>query len=409
MNTDDPIFTAYALNALSADEKESIEPYVLADREMWSEAELTAAFAEKLKKAFTVEENARLSAAHWREIYAEAGIEDAPGILPFEPEPAKRRLPAWAVAAAGVAIGAVVASLAITWNDIIPKFSAALQVKPAEAPASISIPEVPALAAAPFPKIEPPGKTLVTSIPRPQSLPVVAADDARRALPTFVRAKTTNKLADTIGLEDQVVEVIPVPDLVAVEPPVLQDEVPVKPRNAPLFPPLRAFPRTVASAAVPKPQQTNPVSQPPAVVSAASQAPNAAAVPFVKKQSASLASVAQAKKPAGTRSQTENSKIASTELAATEGLAPSLSPDIVPLDPSQFRTLNELNRVAIPDPTAGVSGLFFGGFRQSFSLIENPQMKFTAVLDNAGLPIEITPGNASVLYISAPYTVPANP
>ena len=405
MNTDDPIFTAYALNALSAEEKESIEPDVLADREMWSEAELTAAFAEKLKKAFTVEENARLSAVHWREIYAEAGIEDAPGILPFEPEPAKRRLPAWAVAAAaGVAIGAVVASLAITWNDIIPKFSAAPQVKPAEAPVSITIPETPALAAAPVPESEPPGKSSVISIPRPQSLPVVAADDARRALPTFVRAKTTNKLADTIGLEDQVVEVIPVPDLVAVEPPVLQDEVPVQPRNAPLFPPLRAFPRTVASADVPKPQQTNPVSQPPAAVSVASQATKAAAVPFVKKQSASLASVAQVIKPAGTRSQTGNSQIASADVAPLSQTA-----DPVELDTSQFRTLNELNQVAIPDPTAGVSGFFLGGFRHSFSLIENPQVKFTAVFDNAGLPIEITPGNASVLYISEPYTVPANP
>ena len=394
MTADDPKFTAYALNALLTEEKEIIEPEVLADRELWSEAELTAAFAEKLKKAFTVEENARLSAAHWREIYAEAGIEEPPGIIPLEPELAKRRLPTWAIAAAaGVAIGAVVASLAITWNDIIPKFTTAPQPQPAEEPVDVAIPETPAVVATVPPKSETPSKQVAPFIPRPQAPPVVV----NRALPVVVKAEPTNMQFDFIEPEDSIVEVQPLPDI----QPMLADEPPAQPTRAPLFQPFRPFPRTVASTPAPAPA--------PIVVAANPPPKTTAAAPFVKKQSASLAAVPQNKKPSGTRSQTGNPRIASAEAAVSERLAPSPSPDIMNLDLSRFRTLDALTQVAIPEQTPTLSGFRMIGFGQSFALIENPQIKFTAVLNNAGLPIEVTPGNADVLYISPPYTVPANP
>ena len=126
MNIDDPKFTAYALNALPAGEKEAVEPGILADNELWREAEVTAAFAEKLKQAFTAEHNARLSDAHWREIFAEVGVEESPRAFP--PEPVQpRRLPVWALsAAAGVMAGAIIASIAITiaaWRFSTPNWA----------------------------------------------------------------------------------------------------------------------------------------------------------------------------------------------------------------------------------------------------------------------------------------------
>ena len=49
------------------------------------------------------------------------------------------------------------------------------------------------------------------------------------------------------------------------------------------------------------------------------------------------------------------------------------------------------------------------GFGHTFSLIGDPFLKVNVLLDNGGLPLEFTPGNARVLEISEPIILSGNP
>ena len=79
------------------------------------------------------------------------------------------------------------------------------------------------------------------------------------------------------------------------------------------------------------------------------------------------------------------------------------------LDPNRFSTLEQLNEVLIPDSTLMMNALSLTGFGHTFSLIGNPFLKVNVLLDNGGLPLEFTPGNARVLDISEPFILPVNP
>ncbi|MEK0451523.1 MAG: hypothetical protein RL088_3791 [Verrucomicrobiota bacterium] len=132
MKMDDPRLTAGALGAMTPDESNAFDSELMSDPELIREFEETVEFAKKLQRAFSTELNAALTEQHWREIKAEAAII---GLSPATalPTPVHRRIPSWVLpAAAGIVFGAIVASVALTWQS--PQ-SALVGVEPA-APAS---------------------------------------------------------------------------------------------------------------------------------------------------------------------------------------------------------------------------------------------------------------------------------
>ncbi len=392
MTIDDPKFTAYALNSLLAEEKDAIEPGILADKALWNEAEATAAFAEKLKTAFAIETNARLSSAHWREIYSEAGPEEMPIVLPFEHAEKQPRIPTWPVAAAaGILIGAGIASLAITWSDPAQKFTATLNPTPPE-PAKTEIQKTP-----PAPASNPKPKRTQTSpiIPRPTTPPVVAG--------TNIGISVKAILIDTEPTPDEeIVEELPLPfplpnlPMLAAEP----DQVtPPAPMRTP-----RGYSPGIAAQIAPKTTPQKIATAPTPLVK--TTAPVIASLPSAPKRPVSLLAFnAEPKKPA-TRHQ-QNARTASTATTQPEAIAANAS--ILPiLDPSRFNTLDQLNTIFVAEPTLNESllGLVF---TNTFSLRSNTSLKINVILDNGGIPIEFTPPDARVLDISEPFFSPGNP
>lgn len=451
MNIDEPKFTAYALNALPIAEKESVELVALADAELWREAEKIAAFAEKLKFALCAETNARLSAAHWREIYAEAGVEETAGTIPMEPA-LPGRLPVWAIsAAAGVMLGAVVASLAITWNDrpvlvaetpnVAPLTRGSSKVEPGYAP-EIGLP-----AASPrtesAAKIDAPAPQAAISIPRPSASPVVASDPRYpRSLTTFVKARLVNTNGDLVTSDDEVEEEmveLPLPDLALIR--MALNDIPgdlaiqesaassgptriegagndgSNPRLNPYFPP-RAVGSSPSNTTTPKPAvtaPTAPVSR--AVASTTAAVPKSAPVSSTLKQQGAKVSAAVHeiawRRPAGSSTNRPRSTANASVMAGSGAAGTDLAGAIV-LDSFRFGTLDELRSVLVQDSSlasvfspAG-SSLQVGN-RVPFEFRGNPEIKVDVLLDTGGMPVGLIPGSARVLDISEPYVLSPNP
>lgn len=429
MNIDDPKFTAYALDALSPEEKEMCEPDVLANADSLREAELTAAFAEKLKSAFTAETNARLSAAHWREIFAEAGVEQTPGAIPFEPEP-KKRFPVWALsAAAGVMFGAVIASLAITWNDhpvliadapVRPKVNPVVAPVPV-APQSRPQPQRPAQSAATQAIVQK-KSAIVASIPRPQVPPAVAMND-------FTPPANEESVQPELA-EDQV-------DVVAIQPEELPESVngtvpsefvanaePDSGGAAPL-PNRRSFP--YVPTARPAMQSSGLASVPKPVVPAATQPAPPVAVTRPAISSSTVSSVP--KKPAVYAFNSPPSKKVTVTIpnnsARKNGASISSDPEALVSIGSTIEqqlntlrlgaTLNDVNAAGFTPALSGfvstASGAVSVGvpFARVSSSESDSAIFVNVVLDNNGLPLSLTPGDTKVLNVSDPYSLKLNP
>ncbi len=390
MSIDDPKFTAYALDALPAAEKEAIEPVVLADEELWREAETTAAFAEKLKFAMTAETNARLSSAHWREIFAEVGVEETPGVIPFEP--ARRKpLPVWALsAAAGVTAGAIIASVAITWSDRPLPLAEVAAKSPGITRGSTS----------PSAVLEQPGNHQPEKAPAlpkqsaiSKSAPALAVANVLPTNSIGIRVEA-NVVKDFPSREDEteLVEPLPLPELLslpgtAVES--LPENVATPPRPVPFLPV-----RTVAAQS-PRPALPKSTAAPVTLVANKKDAP--AKLPSAP----ALASNISVPKPSKRAPQKQPSVVAITATnVASSGRSMA-----------EFSTLGDLNAVMVhegvmtlmqPDSIFGT----FAGMPNVFSCRVAPEVKVNVILDNGGVPVSVTSPNTSVLFISEPYVAP---
>ncbi len=433
MNIDDPKFTAYALNALPVGEKEAVEPGILADKELWHEAELTAAFAEKLKQAFTAEHNARLSDAHWREIFAEVGVEESPGVIPLQPV-RPRRMPVWALsAAAGVMAGAVIASIAITWGER-PHLLA--ETKPAKIPAvaELTVPTVPTVsvqihAVADLPvagkqealTAKQPSST--TFVPRPAGDSLVAsrtADTVVKVTPAFGGNRETIPSAVILPTAVSVGGIAPVDDALEAPPsappqPVSVVSIPVM--NATRGVILPAKPTTTLGPAAVSVAASNVINQKSVAVTEARKKST-----FPQNLAGSVAvGVTQS---GGTRKTlpTTNDLIFSAAPASPRNDRNRISPSIAIAQDgtglglataTQLNTLGDVNAVMEHDgaltASFAASDLILSGQSGIFSLRSNPDVKYTIVLNNGGIPLLFAPSSTAVLEVSAPFTIPSAP
>lgn len=425
MNIDDPKFTAYALNALPVGEKEAVEPGILSDKELWHEAEVTAAFAEKLKRAFTAEHNARLSEAHWREIFAEVGVEESPRAFPPE-QLQPRRLPVWALsAAAGVMAGAVIASIAITWGEH-PRLLA--ESKPAklppviEKPASMDVVPVPPHADLPVagkPEVQSvKQRPFVAFVPRPVSESVVASrtpDTVVKVAPAFGGARNSTPSSFVSQGAVSVAEFLPTDDGTE----SLQD-VPAQTASIISLPIVRGGPLLVA------PTKPASVAVAPTVSVAANNVNNqkSISVPDARKKSTVPQNLAGTFVAGGTgkASAVANDLIFSTAPALPRNDANRVSPRIAIASDvgnagiertTQLNTLGDVNALMEHDgaltASFAASDLILSGQSGIFSLRSNPDVKYTIVLDNVGIPLRFAPSSTTVLEVSAPFTIPSAP
>ena len=425
MNIDDPKFTAYALDALPVGEKEAVEPGILADKELWHEAEVTAAFAEKLKQAFTAEHNARLSDAHWREIFAEVGVEESPGVIPLDPvQP--RRMPVWALsAAAGVMAGAVIASLAITWGEHPVSVTEAKPAKPpviAEKPvptASIMIPT-----SADLPVIEKPEalpaklRGSVAFVPRPVGESLVAsrtADTVVKVTPAFGSRRESIPSAVISSGTISVAGITPEED--ASEPP---QYISAQPTGSVSIPAIAGARVLIVPAKLPAPLV-------PATASVAASSVNnqkSVSVTEARKKSTFPQNIAGTVAVGGTRKAqpSSNDLIFSTTPASpsndanriSQGIA--IAPEVPTLGiagVSHLNTLGDVNAVMEHDgaltASFAASDLILSGQSAVFSLLANPDVKYTIVLANGGIPLHFAPSSTAVLEVSAPFTIRSAP
>ena len=390
MSIDDPKFTAYALDALPAAEKEAVEPIVLADEELWREAEKTAAFAEKLKFAMTAETNARLSAAHWREIFAEVGVEEPPGVILFEP--ARRKpLPTWALsAAAGVTVGAIIASVAITWSDRPLPLAEVAAKSPGITRGSTS----------PSAVLEQPGNHQPEKAPAlpkqsaiSKSAPALAVASALPTNSVGIRVKA-NLVKEKPSRDDadELVEPLPLPELL----PTPSDAAEPFPESVAANPiPVSFLPVWNVAAQPPRPALPKSSAAPVALAANTKDAPKKLTT------APTLASNVPAPKPVKTVPQKLPTVIA---ISATNIASAGRTME-------QFTTLGDLNAVMVHD---GVMTLMqpdsifgtFAGMPNVFSYRVAPEVKVNVILDNGGVPVSVTSPNTSVLFISEPYVAP---
>ena len=390
MSIDDPKFTAYALNALPAAEKEAVEPDILADEELWREAEKTAAFAEKLKFAMTAETNARLSAAHWREIFSEVGVEETPGVIPFEPA-RRKSLPIWALsAAAGVTAGAIIASVAITWSDRAPMLAVTAENSP-EITRSSTLPSAVLEQPGYHQPEEPPSSPKRSAISKSGPALAVANVLPTNSIGIRVEANVVKESPSRDGVEE-LVEPLPLPDL----RPAPTDAAEPLPENVVANPSPVSF-LTVWNVAAQSPRPALPKSSAAPVALAA----NTKDVPKKLTTAPTLASNVPAPKPAKTAPQKQPSVVAITATnVASSGRSMA-----------EFSTLGDLNAAMVHE---GVMTLmqpdsFFvtlAGMPNVFSYRVAPEVKVNVILDNGGVPVSVTSPNTSVLFISEPYVAP---
>ncbi len=430
MNIDDPKFTAYALNALPVGEKEAVEPGILADKELWHEAEVTAAFAEKLKQAFTADHNARLSDAHWREIFAEVGVEESPGVIPLQPAQ-PRRMPVWALsAAAGVMAGAVIASIAITWGER-PHLLAESKLAKLSAAAEMvaPTPSVPVHPAADLP-IAGKRETLTatqpsntTFVPRPAGDSMVAsrtADTVVKVTPAFGGNRDTTPSTVTSPGAVSVAGIVPVDDALEAPPGVAPQPVSVV-----------SIPAMNAARGMIGPAKSTTALVPPTVSVAAANVNNqkSVAVTEARKKSTFPLNLAGSvavgvNQSGGTRKTPPNTNdlIFSGAPASPRNDANRISPGIAIAQEgtglalggaTQLNTLGDVNALMEHDgaltASFAASDLILSGQSGIFSLRSNPDVKYTIVLDNGGIPLPFAPSSTAVLEVSAPFTIPSAP
>lgn len=432
MNIDDPKFTAYALDALSPEEKEFCEPGVLADEVLLREAELTAAFAEKLKTAFTAETNARLSAAHWREIFAEAGVEQPDAVVPFEPEKG-RRFPVWALsAAAGVMFGAVVASLAITWNDAPvlladasppPAEKASINPEPVIAPQQSPVQTPVSVPQAVMPK----NGAMAVGVPRPQVPPVVATSAPQpRKVDEFDDVRIIDESAEIAAIRaDKSVEALdapmPAPELVESEPPDFEDaravavQTPkVFPRTSPYFPTQRSGVPVAPPVVVPKPAAVVAAIAPSApIVSPTRPSVGTVSDAAVDKKVPTFALNSPPAKRITVTIPNGNARKSGEGSASLAGVSDAGGGDLEQ-QLNKLRLGSTLDDVGIAGFTAAVpgyistaSGVVSIGI--PFTMSADSGVFVNVLLDNNGLPLWLTPGNTPVLDVSEPYTLKLQP
>jgi len=468
MTPEDPRLTARALDALPADERNAMEAELWSDPELIRELEETAAFAAKLKRAFSIELNAALTDDHWREIQAEAAIVGlTPGPVVPMPKVAAgvgRSLPAWAVpAVAGVTVGAVVTSVALTWHDTPRPL---VQTVPAAAPALNVAKE----------RATPP--VTVSPVVRAEvKAPVVAVVHRPQETPrgTFLAASFHPAAPSSSGRH---ADVKVVPPAATLAEPVQQTESlqEISFRNAP------QQLTGIATAAPASAETTGTALQPAAfreeqstaafsgealsgapALAFANQLPSLPPLLFVPSggQSPEVAGVSQAPlsptpvlpgdglagtaggglKPvtpgegAGASTPPASGAQAGDEIAwrrpafsdALGSIAGGRSPssggsgdaelDQMRIDPGMFPTLEHLNTVLEHDLTAHADGTVEhvlpgqkdGQKDPSAPLVEQfcfrhaPAVKVLVILDNGGAPLSVTPNDTPVLDISAPF------
>jgi hypothetical protein len=429
MNIDDPKLTAYALNALPAEEKERCELDVVADEELWREAELTAAFAEKLRAAFTTETNARLSAAHWRGIFAEAGVE--PPLVKEVPVESARRFPLWALpAAAGVMFGAVISSLAITWGDRPPTIAGSVE-KPRtlERPTEVAPPVAGVVGVSPSAgRVEnvarvakAPAKVPRPTVPPVAALPISANAVAARPQPQEFAGATT----DDSPMEELIPDAPEVdePGVFAVaDEPVVDEPIAGVPVHSvqstaamPYFPG-RNFARTEAPAPIPKPVAAPvPARVPEAPVAAATVTlPAATVAEFSKKPGTSVFAFNNraSSNPNTAPKNAGSNKSGKDKAAGAVGVAAADIEMDAQLNSLRLGTLGDVQKVLDYHPSiVGMvgAGVWSVGAGIPFSIPNRPDLMVNVVLDNDGLPLWITPTDTEVIEISTPYSIPSHP
>ncbi len=423
MNIDDPKFTAYVLDALPSREKESVEPGILADKELWQEAEVTAAFAEKLKQAFSAEHNARLSDAHWREIFAEVGVEGTPGVIPAAPVET-RRLPLWALsAAAGVMAGAVIASIAITWGERPQLLADSTHVKLPDVAQKLATPRVVEIQEnADLPIIAMPEarnerqRPGVALVPLPVAESLVAsrtADTIVKVTPAFGGERNLSPRSVVSPGAVSVAGILPVDG--ASESPLNTTEQTAVGISIPAIGGSRVLIAPAKLSASPVPATTS-------VAASSVNNPKSVVVVEARKKSNFPQNLAGNVAFGGTRKATPatNEFIFSTATASPRNASNRISAGIaiaqeVPglgiAGASQLNTLADVNALMEHDgaltASFAASDLILSGQSGVFSLRSNPDVKYTIVLDSGGIPLPFAPSSTAVLEVSAPFTIPS--
>lgn len=457
MNLDDPRLTAGALSAMTPDESRAFDSELRSDPELSREFEETVAFAKRLQRAFSIELNAALTEQHWREIKAEAAIVGLSPATPL-PTPVRRRMPSWVLpAAAGVVFGAIVTSVAITWQS--PP-SAVVKIEPL-APASIpaversgpalvvnSAPRTdlkapvpaairasiegsrepsptvgfsPAFAVAPTQPAAPsPGPAVVATVPAVQQPAVhregdyqnsrqggssISMGTPERFLASAASPKSISSRPDSFGGTHPVASAFgsanPLPSL----PPVLfvpsaassSDVSPTPPNSvspSPVFPADGLSGTEFGGAKPNTPGESTDVSTPPAV-SASKTDEIAWRRPVF---SDALNSVAGGR-------------------AAIADIQSGTDLELLRLDTGMYPTLEHLSAVLEHDSSAHEGGIVehsmppqkgsgkeAGATRvEQFCFRDAPDVKVLVVLDNGGASLCDTPGDTPVLVISEPF------
>ncbi len=433
MSPDDPQFTAYALDALPPCERSCVEAEIWADSELRDECVETAAFAEKLKRALSIELNASLTESHWREIHAEAAVVGLPTriAIPFAP---RNQFPVWAFpAAAGILFGAVIASLALTWSD-----------KPSEIASEGSSPQVeeaPALSTPEIPRSTKPlasGLPLISKFPTKETAPETMASDRSEILPAgvvmgslinqpvFSSRRTLQILSEvppalpnlniteSAGIADRENQTLTFPDPVFANTP--SREASSLSLAASMMTPMPAL------YSIPPPSSgANGNVQPPAFSTLPTPSITQQAGTGGKGTKPSVSEKNNKTENATNQAATSPSEIAwrrSDEMLVSttangkdrSGVSVgSSSLDPMRLDTELYPTLDYLNVILERDEPAemqrATTSTSSTATAEQFYFRDSPDVKVLVVLDNSGLPPSMTLGNTRVLSISMPFVV----
>lgn len=454
MTPDDPRLTASALDALPADERKAVETELWSDPELLRELEETAAFAAKLKRAFSIELNAALTDDHWREIQAEAAIV---GLSPERvvPMPVRRSLPAWAVpAAAGVMLGAVVTSVALTWHDAPRPLVKAV---PAPAPAAVANRGTSPVASSPVvgADLKVPVVAAVRSlqdIPRgagvAASFHPAASDHSRRnaVLPTAPSASAEPEPVQPAAVSQAVFFRNAPPELsgiAGVAPasgsapePVLQpaafrsEQSTSAVSPAPMLASASALPSLPPLLFVPSAGQSTEVAgSPPGPVSLTPVQPGDGLAgtggggmkPVTPGDATAVAKPPTVEPSKGDEIAWRRPAFSDAMSATAGGRAPSTAGsegdaelERMTLDLGMYPTLEHLSTVLEHDPAphqncGSAAAKKEGPKDPAIPLVEQfcfrhaPDVKVLVILDNGGLPLDVTPYDTPILDISAPF------
>jgi hypothetical protein len=331
-----------------------------------------------------------------------------------------------------VTVGAVIASVAITWGDKVSLIadSPAKHVPAVESRAVVQPVVHPASSVAVVKKAEPAPSS---AVPRPAQVPVVADSAApRRNVTALVSAKLARSAdaAGQIEANDGLVEALPLPELINPFPePAMSEAVAVAPEGEPADgdePAHTALARTKTSVApmpfiasarsgshseVPKPvvSITAPVVAAPKPPVAAIAVASNVHVPKVAQPTAMWSQPQPKPASIGPVAWVRSGKTVPNSNARASGVGVMMvtGADTISLQDLRFGTLEDAQSLLVYDGAAGSSA--FSDKSLPFSFRAAPDMKVNLTLDNGGLPIEVTPGSTRIIDVSEPYVVPVNP